>query len=142
MKKKEIVVLMGYSGVGKSVVGSALAQKLRYKWVDCDIYLHDVLKFLKKESYSKEEFKRKKELELEILKFVLGKEKVVYSAGEGLLVNQSKENLIQIQNLLEGVVNVILLYREGEDLEVFKGIYNRKICVDDLNIDEIVEKII
>jgi len=141
MKKQEIVILIGHSGVGKSVVGSLLAQKIKHKWVDSDIYLHDVLKFPRKISYSREEFERKKELELEILKFVLSQNNVVFSAGEGLLVNQNEEYLSEIEKLLIKIDNVELLYKKGQDLSVFLKFTKKSVCVDGKSVESVVDEV-
>lgn len=124
MQKK--IVLIGSSGVGKTILAQLISLKLTINHIDIDQFLHEELNFSKKNNYSKEEFIKKKELEFNILKNALqSRQSTIISTGEGLLINQTNEMLKKIKKLFEDIENIILILPSQNTLESAKILMKR-----------------
>lgn len=118
------IILIGPSCVGKTLIGRKLALKLKFQFIDQDEYLHSDLNFKKEINYSKEDFIEKKRLEFEIFEKVLSLDNsIIFSTGEGFIVNTDLNNLVKIKNILNSLDNVIYLFPfedVNKSLEVLK----------------------
>lgn len=122
------IVLIGPKGVGKTTIGLEIIKKYNnFKFIDLDIYLHEILKFPRKNTYDEKEFFKKKELEIQILEFGLKAPKdTIISTGSGLLINQFDKNIEKIKNLLLAKNLEIVLILPDEDNEVSKKILQER----------------
>ncbi|MCQ2286009.1 MAG: shikimate kinase [Bacteroidales bacterium] len=82
-KLKANIVLVGFSGAGKTTIGKKLANRLNYSFIDLDQYFEQKYCFSISHFFQQlgEEYFRK--LEHEVLLEVLEKENVVISTGGG-----------------------------------------------------------
>jgi len=130
--KNDCIILIGPSAVGKTVVGEIISKKTGLKWIDSDIFLHNKLKFQKKEVYELTELQRKKEIEYNIFENLIKKHKnFVFSTCSGLFIEQKPELLQKIEKNLLNCKNVFLLLPSSNILiskEVLeKRLKNRKL---------------
>lgn len=107
---KNIILLIGMPGCGKTTIGKRVANKLGYKFCDMDSYIEDISKSTIKELFEKnEEYFR--DFETRACK-ELGtiKEKIIISSGGGLV--KRKENIDYFKE--NGVI--IFIDRPIEDI--------------------------
>ncbi|MDU5106997.1 shikimate kinase [Clostridium sp.] len=89
--KKNIILLIGMPGCGKTTIGKRLSKELGYKFCDMDSYIEDISKSTVKELFEKSEdyfrdFETRACKELSIIK-----ENIVISSGGGVV--KRKENI-------------------------------------------------
>ena len=89
--KKNIILLIGMPGCGKTTVGKRLSKELGYKFCDMDSYIEDISKSTVKELFEKSEdyfrdFETRACRELSIIK-----DNIVISSGGGVV--KRKENI-------------------------------------------------
>lgn len=158
------IVLVGFMGTGKTVVGKLLAKKLGREFLELDEIIEE-----KEECSIKEIFEKKGEpyfrkLEKEAVKEVSQKKAVIISTGGGAIVDEENfENLKRngILVCLEASPDVILTRTKGlksrplinvsdpkkkieELLEKRKPFYKKAdscINTDSLSVEQVVEKI-
>lgn len=89
------IFLVGFMGVGKTSVGSVLAQKLSYKFVDLDKLIVEQENFSIKDIFSKfgEEYFR--EIEHKTLETIINYTDSIIALGGGTFTFERNRNLIQ-----------------------------------------------
>ncbi|MGL4913480.1 MAG: shikimate kinase [Romboutsia sp.] len=132
------IVLIGFMGTGKTVVGKKLSDKLNMKFIDMD----DEIEKLQKKSindifreYGEEYFRR---LETNLLKELLHYEDVIISTGGGIVT--SDENL----KILKGENKVIFLDGNVETIQknVSGEINKRPLLKESKNIPQTIETLL
>ena len=94
------IVLCGFMGTGKTVVGKELAKYLNYSFIDMDELIEQEQKITIKEIFAKygEEYFR--DLEYEICKRISETQKTVVSTGGGTMVYKRNVDVIKQNNIL------------------------------------------
>ena len=93
---KNIVLLIGMPGCGKTTIGSEVAKRINYKFCDMDKYIEDISKSTIKELFNKsEEFFRDYESRA-CIELSNVKEKIIISSGGGVI--KRKENIDCFKN--------------------------------------------
>lgn len=89
------IFLVGFMGVGKTSVGSALAQKLNYKFIDLDKLIVEQENFSIKDIFSKfgEDYFR--DIEHKTLKTLINHTNTVIALGGGTFTFERNRDLIQ-----------------------------------------------
>lgn len=81
---KTNVVLIGFMGVGKSVTGKLLAQKLGYRFVDTDKVIEQKYKRKIKDIFAQEGEAAFRAMESEVIRELSGRTSLVISTGGGV----------------------------------------------------------
>ena len=117
---KNSIALIGFMGVGKTVVGKALAEKLNKKFVELDYLIEQQACKTIPEIFEQAGEITFRELEIEIIKEVAGGKNQVIACGGGVVLNR-----INIDRLKENAILIlltaspeVLLRRAGQDGEV------------------------
>ncbi len=111
------IYLIGLPGSGKSTIGSLLAKKLNYEFIDTDTYIEEkAMMFIDEifSSYGEDYFRA---LEINALEELKEKDNVIISTGGGIIKN--KEN----KKLMDGVI----IYLDVDLDELDKRIKNSNI---------------
>lgn len=165
------IILIGFMGVGKTVIGKNLAKKLNIRWVDID---EEIEKKEQKsienifEVYGEGYFRI---LENNLLKELVNQDNIVISTGGGILkeeenynILKNEENVVFLDANVDSIIknlssnkdeinrrpllkNSINLYKTIESLlyeryEKYISVSNFKIDTNDKNIDEVVSQIL
>lgn len=165
------IILIGFMGVGKTVIGKKLAKKLNIRWVDID---EEIEKREQKsienifEVYGEGYFRG---LENNLLKELVNQDNIVISTGGGILkkeenysILKNEENVVFLDANVDTIIknlslnkdeinrrpllkNSINLYKTIENLlyeryEKYISVSNFKIDTNDKNIDEVVSQIL
>ncbi|MCP5468296.1 MAG: 3-dehydroquinate synthase [Deltaproteobacteria bacterium] len=113
------IFIAGFMGTGKSSVGKALAEKLKYQFIDLDLTIEKISKNKIDKIFEKEGEKGFRRWEKQALEQVSTEEKVVIALGGGAVC--SAQNLKRIQN--SGLA--ILLSSSVE--EILKRVQKQKV---------------
>lgn len=81
--KKTNIVLVGFSGSGKSTIGKQLAQKLNFNFIDTDRYFEEKYRFSVYDFFGQIGEGMFRKLESELLKEVIAFERTVIATGGG-----------------------------------------------------------
>lgn len=165
------IILIGFMGVGKTVIGKKLAKKLNIRWVDID---EEIEKREQKsienifEVYGEGYFRI---LENNLLKELVNQDNIVISTGGGILKKEENYSILKNEKnvvFLDANVDTIIknlssnkdeinrrpllktsinLYKTIENLlyeryEKYISVSNFKIDTNDKNIDEVVSQIL
>ena len=111
-KNKKIIALVGLMGVGKTTIGSRLAQKLKMHFIDCDreieIRCHKTIN----EIFADHSLEYFRQIEEQIIEEIITKNNpVILSLGGGAFVNDNIRNLVKeycVSIWLDADVEVIL----------------------------------
>ncbi|MCF0148411.1 MAG: shikimate kinase [Clostridium sp.] len=108
--KKNIILLIGMPGCGKTTIGRIISKKLGYKFCDMDSYIQDISKSTIKELFAKGEdyfrdFETRACKELSTIK-----ENIIISSGGGVV--KRKENIDYFKE--DGII--IFIDRQVEDI--------------------------
>lgn len=165
------IILIGFMGVGKTVTGKKLAEKLHIRWIDIDAEIEKrELKSIEKifEIYGEKYFRN---LENNLLKELVNQDDVVISTGAGIIkteenynILKNEENVVFLDANVDTIIknlslnkneinkrpllkNSINLYKTINDLlseryEKYRNISNFRIDTNDKNIDEVVSQIL
>ncbi|MDO7788667.1 shikimate kinase [Desulforamulus aquiferis] len=88
------VILIGFMGSGKSTVGSRLAKRLGYKFIDTDCAIEDVTGLTVERIFSKYGVKRFRGEEALLVTKLAGKDNLVISTGGGLVLSEENVRLL------------------------------------------------
>lgn len=123
---KSSVALIGFMGVGKTAVGLVLAKKLGKKFVELDALIAQKAGKSIPEIFAQEGEIAFRELEIEAVKDIAGKDNLVIACGGGVVLNK-----INIDRLKQSSVIVLLtaspgvilrrVSRDGADRPLLKG---------------------
>lgn len=164
---KSNVALIGFMGVGKTVVGEALAKKLNLKFVELDSLIEQKAGKTIPEIFQQDGEIAFRQLEIEITKEVSQGENTVIACGGGMVLNQINIDRLRQKSRIvyltasPAVILKRVLNDEGERpllkvanpaltirslLRFRKPFYERaadiKIDTSKLNVDEVVKKLI
>lgn len=102
---KKIIAIIGLMGVGKSTIGTKLAEKLSYYFIDSDQEIEDFTKKTINEIFAENGEKYFREIEVKIIKEIIERdENMVLSLGGGSFMND------EIRKILKEKSIVIWLY--------------------------------
>lgn len=92
---KKIIAIVGLMGVGKTTIGSKLAEKLKYYFIDCDQEIEDRERRSIKEIFAQDGEKYFREVEKETVKeIVLRDEEIVLSLGGGAFMDDEVRKVL------------------------------------------------
>lgn len=162
------VVIIGFMGSGKSVVGRKLAKELKMRYIDMDTKIEEIEKRTITDIFKEDGEAYFRDIETKLLKDLTTEDNIIISTGGGIVSkNENIDILKNEQNviLLEASVSTIKknvsneinkrpLLKESKDVEetiktLLLGRINKydkasniKINVDNKNIDEVVSEIL
>jgi len=95
MESKKNLVLIGMMGSGKSTIGSVLAQKLKYEFIDIDNKIEEIEKLTISEIFEQkgEDYFRKIEEKISNT-LIVGNKKVVSLGGGGFINKNIQKNIL------------------------------------------------
>lgn len=154
---KDIILLIGMPGCGKSTIGKELSKKINYDFYDMDEYIEKISNKTIKELFEiNEDYFR--DYETKACKELSNKKKVVISSGGGVIkreenINFFKEKaiIIFIDRSVENIASDLDIYSRPLLKEGVKKLYNlyterynlyNKYCDIKLVNDKTIEKII
>jgi shikimate kinase len=85
---KTNVALIGFMGVGKTVVGKVLAKKLNWKFVELDLLIEQKAGKSIPDIFQEDGEIAFRELEIEVTKEISQKERMIIACGGGIVLNQ------------------------------------------------------
>lgn len=162
------IILIGFMGVGKTVVGKSLAKNLNIKFIDMDNEIekreNKIISDIFKESG--EEYFR--ELENDLLKELLKEDNIIISTGGGIITKQENIDILKqerkvvfldanvktIQKNVSKEIDKRPLLKQSENIaetidnllkkriNKYNDTYNIKIDINDKNINEVVSEIL
>ncbi len=92
---KKIIFLIGFMGSGKSTIGKLLAEYLGWDFVDIDRLVEEKEGMKIKDIFKVKGEKYFRNLEMQILKSLLSRNKVIVATGGGLGANKKALNLMK-----------------------------------------------
>ncbi len=136
------IILIGSQGVGKTSVGFLLHKKLGVPFFNIDNYLHDILNFPIKETYTSEEYVEKKKQEnLIVEQIIRRKTAYIISAGAGFSSDDFK--LQDGLSTLQSISTVIYLEKTPEEvLERYDMCAHYCFYTKNKPFDEVVNEIV
>ncbi len=162
------IILIGFMGVGKTVVGKSLAKNLNIKFIDMDNEIekreNKIISDIFKE-YGEAYFRK---LENDLLKELLKEDNIIISTGGGIITKQENIDILKqeskvvfldanvktIQKNVSKEIDKRPLLKQSEDIaktidnllkkriNKYNDIYNMKIDINDKNINEVVSEIL
>jgi shikimate kinase len=158
------IVLVGFMGTGKTVVGRYLAERLGKEFIETDDIIEQREGVSIKEIFEKKGEPYFRDVEKEVVREVSQREGVVISAGGGAIINDEnfknlKKNSVIIcleaspevilkrtkGNICRPLLNVLDPRKRIEELLQKRAPYYKKadFCIntDNLSVEEIAEKI-
>lgn len=164
---KTNVALIGFMGVGKTVVGKVLAEKLNRKFVELDSLIERKADKSIPDIFQEDGEIAFRELEIEVTKEVSQKERMIIACGGGIVLNQINSDRLRQKSVivyLTASPEVILkrILRSGTErpllktpdkaleirdlLKLREPFYERaadiKINTSKLNVDLVADRII
>lgn len=162
------VVIIGFMGSGKSVVGRKLAKELKMEYIDMDTKIEEIEKRSISDIFKEDGEVYFRNVETKLLKDLTTEDNIIISTGGGIV--SKNENIDILKNeknviLLDASVSTIKknvsneinkrpLLKESKDVEEtiktlllgridkYNKASNIKINVDSKNIDEVVSEIL
>lgn len=132
------IVIIGFTGVGKSTIAQGLSRELDLELIDTDKLIEEKMKMSVAEVFKKHGEENFREIEVDVIKSIKGKKGKVISCGGGACLRE--ENIINIKSsnkvvLLESSIDEILKrLNRNLDRPVFKG------NMDKESIEEYIDK--
>lgn len=162
------VVIIGFMGSGKSVVGRKLAKELKMEYVDMDTKIEEIEKRSITDIFKEDGEVYFRNLETKLLKDLTTEDNIIISTGGGIVsknenidILKNEQNVIlldasvsTIKKNVSNEINKRPLLKESKDVEQtiktlllgridkYNKAYNIKINVDNKNIDEVVSEIL
>jgi len=104
------IILIGFMGSGKTVVGHELAQKLGFEYLDTDELIEKQSSTSISQIFSEKGEEHFRELETQVLQDLKSKDKLVISTGGGMVLKP--ENV----KILKGIGSLVLLWANPEKI--------------------------
>jgi len=93
---KKIIAIIGLMGVGKTTIGSKLAEKLKCYFIDCDQEIEDREGKTINEIFSKKGEKYFREVEKNIIREIVSRdEEIILSLGGGAFMNEETRKILK-----------------------------------------------
>ena len=162
------IILIGFMGSGKTVVGKSLANKLNIKFIDMDTEIEKREKKTISNIFKEhgEDYFRK--LESNLLKGLVEEDNVVISTGGGIITRQENMDILKrekkvifldanvqtIQKNVSREINKRPLLKESNSIydtinsllrkryDKYNSICDMKISINDKNINDVVSEIL
>ncbi|WP_195939755.1 shikimate kinase [Romboutsia sp. 1001713B170131_170501_G6] len=162
------VVIIGFMGSGKSVVGRKLAKELKMEYVDMDTKIEEIEKRSITDIFKEDGEVYFRNVETKLLKDLTTEDNIIISTGGGIVsknenidILKNEQNVIlldasvsTIKKNISNEINKRPLLKESKDVEEtiktlllgridkYNKASNIKINVDSKNIDEVVSEIL
>lgn len=162
------VVIIGFMGSGKSVVGRKLAKELKIEYVDMDTKIEEIEKRSITDIFKEDGESYFRNVETKLLKDLTTEDDIIISTGGGIVsknenidILKNEQNVIlldasvsTIKKNVSNEINKRPLLKESKDVEEtiktllseridkYNKASNIKINVDSKNIDEVVSEIL
>ncbi|CEI73661.1 MULTISPECIES: shikimate kinase [Romboutsia] len=162
------VVIIGFMGSGKSVVGRKLAKELKMEYVDMDTKIEEIEKRSITDIFKEDGEVYFRNVETKLLKDLTTEDNIIISTGGGIVsknenidILKNEQNVIlldasvsTIKKNVSNEINKRPLLKESKDVEEtiktllseridkYNKASNIKINVDSKNIDEVVSEIL
>lgn len=162
------IVIIGFMGSGKSVVGRKLAKELKMEYVDMDTKIEEIEKRSITEIFKEDGEAYFRNVETKLLKDLTTEDDIIISTGGGIVsknenidILKNEQNVIlldasvsTIKKNVSNEINKRPLLKESKDVEEtittllseridkYNKASNIKINVDSKNIDEVVSEIL
>lgn len=162
------VVIIGFMGSGKSVVGRKLAKELKMEYVDMDTKIEEIEKRSITDIFKEDGEVYFRNVETKLLKDLTTEDNIIISTGGGIVsknenidILKNEQNVIlldasvsTIKKNVSNEINKRPLLKESKDVEEtiktllseridkYNKAFNIKINVDSKNIDEVVSEIL
>ncbi len=96
MKNKKVIAIVGLMGVGKTTIGTKLADKMKYYFIDCDQEIEDREQRTINRIFVESGEKYFREVEKNVIKEIIARdEEIVLSLGGGAFINEETRKLLQ-----------------------------------------------
>ena len=95
-------LLIGYRGTGKTTIAQALADQLKWQWVDADVELERQAGMTIKQMFESQGEPAFRDLEAKVLRELLGRPKIVLATGGGVVTRE--ENRLALKQSTAWVV--------------------------------------
>lgn len=118
---KSSIALIGFMGVGKTVVGKALAENLGKEFVELDVLIERKAGKTISQIFEQDGEIHFRELEIEVTRDVSGKKNVIIACGGGIVLNK-----INIDRLRKECVIVLLTASLGAIIKRISGDGNER----------------
>ena len=118
---KTSIALIGFMGTGKTAVGEALAEKLGREFIELDALIEQKAGKAIPEIFQQDGEIAFRELEIEVIKEISGKQHAVITCGGGIVLNK-----INIDRLSTGCIIVYLTASPGIILKRTSGDENER----------------
>ena len=116
MSYKKNIVLIGFMGCGKSTLGSRLAYKLKYSFVDSDRRIEDEMKMSINEIFEKYGEQYFREVEKDVIRKMSKIDKQVIATGGGVI--KDCENVEELKK------KGIIVYLEATPEHIYSNLKN------------------
>lgn len=162
------IILVGFMGSGKTVVGKKLSEKLKLKFVDMDEEIERESNSSIESIFEKKGEEHFREKESKLLKALLSKENIVISTGGGIIKEKKNHELLKKEKYVifldaneQTIINNVSydlskrpllknssnLYETINNLlsqryKKYNDIANIKVNVNNKNVDEVVSQIL
>ena len=94
MEEKRNIVLVGFMGTGKTVVGKALASALGFKYVDTDLLIEQIAKKSIPEIFAEEGEPKFREYETRAIGMIMHlKDHVIATGGGAVMLDENVQNM-------------------------------------------------
>ena len=116
MKVKKIIAIIGLMGVGKTTIGTKLAEKTKTYFIDCDQEIEDCERKSISEIFNKNGEKYFRQLEKKIIEeIVFRDEEIVLSLGGGAFMDKETRAILKEKSITIWLCASIdnILYRVG-----------------------------
>ncbi len=136
-KKNLPIVLTGYMGAGKTLIGQNLAKRMRRRFYDTDQVIEKRINMSVAEFFEKHTEAEFRELEQKVLKSIINIKDSVISTGGGIVENHSLLNLIKERSINfwliadpdECFYRINLQKRpliKDKDISYYKALFNKR----------------
>ncbi len=134
---RKIIAIVGLMGVGKTTIGSKLAEKLKYYFIDCDSEIEDREHRTIKEIFATDGEKYFRQVEEKTVKeIILRDEEIVLSLGGGAFMSE------EVRKILKEKAITIWLYTSIDEILHRVGNKNNRPLLNQKNKREILEELV